>query len=371
MRRAARVFKILLVLACVGIYGYSAVGTNRGQVHSVSIDVGRPLAIVWPFETAIVGDEGEKGLRIGANIGMGWRGEAGGEASYRFYIPEAGKYHIWAYCLWFDECANAVFAQIDNLEKAIIGNDPMYNQWHWVRGFDVRLEKGTHTIVLSNHSDHISLQKVFLTNSSFATPEDCGPIFADIFYDGFDGCDEGNFGNWRAVQGKWGVRNPDEPLRFEQNILTRRTKDDSFIVYRGDGWSDYSFNIAVRSEVSGSGATNGAIGLCFGLEDESRYHQVTFKCAGQADVAVMELARRTPQEIKILASSQISWKHGKWHQVEIFLNQGEIAVKVDDSEHLRIAVEYEVIGGIGLRLEGGIDAYFDDIHIREVSETKS
>ena|GEM_PF-2580760 len=369
MIRMAKTFKILLILACVCIYGYSAIGTNRGRVHSISIDVGRPLAIVWPFETAVVGEEGEKGLRIGANIGMGWRGEAGGQATYRFYIPQAGKYHIWAYSLWFDECANAVFAQIDSLEKAIIGNDPMYNQWHWVRGFDVQLDKGTHTIVLSNHSDHISLQKVFLTNSSFATPEDSGPVFADIFYDGFDGCDEGNFGNWRAVNGKWGVRNPDEPMRFEQNILTRRTQDDSFIVYPGSGWSDYSFNIAVRSEASAG--TNGAIGLCFGLEDDSRYHQVTFKCAGRADVATMEIAGKTPQETRVLADSQIPWKHGQWHHVEISLNQGEIAVKVDDSEHIKIPVEYEVTGGIGLRLEGRIDAYFDDIHIRQVSETKS
>ena len=30
--------------------------------------------------------------------------------------------------MWFDECANAVFAKIDDLDKAILGNDPLYNQ---------------------------------------------------------------------------------------------------------------------------------------------------------------------------------------------------------------------------------------------------
>ena len=63
-----RLIKTLLILVCIGIYGYSAVDTNSGQAHSISIDTGKPLSIVWPFETAIVGDNGERGLRIGPNI---------------------------------------------------------------------------------------------------------------------------------------------------------------------------------------------------------------------------------------------------------------------------------------------------------------
>ena len=46
-----------------------------------------------------------------------------------------------------------------NLEGRIGGGE-IYNQWHWVRGFEVYLEKGTHTLVLSNHSDHICVQTV-------------------------------------------------------------------------------------------------------------------------------------------------------------------------------------------------------------------
>jgi len=176
----------IAIIICIIVYGFFAVKKETGPEFAVSIDLAKPLAIEWPCEVSIVGDNGEKGLRIAPKVGRGWRGEAGGKADYRFFIPQDGKYHIWAYCLWFDECANAVFAQIDNQDKAIVGNDPVYNKWHWVRGFDVTLKKGTHSLVLSNHSDHIAIQKIVFSNSS-APPQQTGLVFSDIFYDGFDG----------------------------------------------------------------------------------------------------------------------------------------------------------------------------------------
>ena len=97
-------------------------------------------------------------MRIGPNIGRGWCNEAAGSAEYKFYLPADGLYTIWTYALWHDECSNAVFAQIDDQKKAILGNDPVYNQWHWVRGFSIDLKKGSHTLHLSNHSDNIAVQ---------------------------------------------------------------------------------------------------------------------------------------------------------------------------------------------------------------------
>jgi hypothetical protein len=364
--RLAKLAKILLILACVAIYCYSAVSTNSGGVHSISVDTGKPLSIVWPFEISVVGDNGEKGLRIGPNIGRGWRGEAGGQATYRFYVPEDGKFHIWAYCLWFDECANAVFARIDGLDRAIIGNDPLYNQWHWVRGFDVRLKKGTHTLLLSNHSDHVALQRVLFTNSAFSTPDDFSLVFSDIFYDGFDGCDQGNFTNWQAVSGKWGVYNPEQPMRLEENRLARMSEEDALLIYRGDDWSDYLFDIAIKSVVS-EGA-EGALGVCFGLKDATEYHQLRLSWPERPDLVKMELLRQTAQKARVLAGFEVPWKNDQWHQVEIALDPGSVAVKVDDREPFRAPVDYRITGGIGLSLQGKITAYFDDIHIREATE---
>lgn len=361
----AKFVKILLILFCVAIYGYSAIDTSSGQTYNISVGTSMPLSIVWPFEVAVVGDLGEKGLRIGPKIGRGWRGEAGGEATYRFYIPQNGKYHIWAYALWFDECANAVFARIDDLDKAIVGNDPVYNRWHWVRGFDVCLEKGTHTLVLSNHSDHICLQKVLFTNSGYITPEDCSLVFSDIFYDGFDGCDRGNFASWQVISGDWSVQNPVERMCFVENALVGKSDDSSFIIHKGDDWAHYSLNMAVRSVVPES--NDGSVSVCFGVKDAIHYLQLTWRHVQGTDRVRMELARKDAEAMEVLANFEVTWAADVWHQLELSLNPGRIVVRVDNAEPIATPVSCEVTGGIGLRLEGKVAAYFDDIHVRQIS----
>jgi hypothetical protein len=362
--RIIKFIKILLAFVCAGIYGYSAIYVDRGQVYNISVDTGKPLSIVWPFEVAIIGDNGEGGLRIGPKIGRGWRGEAGGEASYRFYVPKDDRYHLWAYCLWFDECSNAIFAQIDGLDKAIIGNNPIYKQWHWVRSFDVHLRKGTHTLMLSNHSDHICLQKVLFTNSHFTMPEDCSLVFSDIFYDGFDGCDQGNLATWRIVSGEWIVQNPTQPMCLTENTLIGKSEDSAFIVYNNDDWSDYSLNIAIKPLVSEN--TNGSIGICFGLRDASQYHQLKWHHIEGLDKVKMEISRKTFEEIEVISNFEVPWDPDNWHHVEIALDANAIAVRVDDAEPFETPISYKILGGIGLQLEGRITAYFDDIHVRQI-----
>jgi len=176
-----KLIRIILLTFCVTIYAYSSVRVEQKRSLGIAVDLSKPLSIVWPFETAVVGELGEKGLRIGPEIGRGWRGEAGGKATYKFYVPQKAEYHIWGYCLWFDECANAVFIKIDDLDKAILGNDPVYRKWHWVRGFSVKLEKGTHTLVLSNHSDHIAIQKLLMNTSGNNGPEKSEVVFRTYF----------------------------------------------------------------------------------------------------------------------------------------------------------------------------------------------
>jgi GMP synthase-like glutamine amidotransferase len=356
----------LFVLACVITYVYSAVDIHTGQTFSVNVDLSKPLAIVWPFEVSIVGDMGEKGLRIGPKIGRGWRGEAGGEATYRFYVPKDGTYYIWACCLWFDECTNAVFAKIDNLDKAIIGNDNIYTQWHWVRGFDVHLEKGTHTLVLSNHSDHISLQKVLFTNSASIVPEDSSLVFSDIFYDGFDGCDQGNFNNWEVVCGEWTVQNPTRAVCLEENALIGKSEGSSFIIYKGDDWSGYSLNLRIRSLVPES--TDGSVGICFGVKDSSQYHQLKLRRAERPNVGGMQISRKTTEGTEVLADFEVPWEAGQWHQMQIALNPNNIAVEVDDAKPIETSVNRRITGGIGLQLEGKVTAHFDDIHVRQITE---
>ncbi len=362
--RIPTVIKIVLIFLCIGIFCYSAVSRRKGEIYNVSVDMGTPLSIIWPFEVAVIGDKGEKGLRIGPKIGRGWKGEAGGEASYRFYIPQIGKYEIWAYCLWFDVCSNAVFARIDGMEKAVLGNDPIYNQWHWARGFSLNLERGTHTLILSNHSDHIALQKILFINSAFVKPDDCKIVFSDIFYDGFDGCDRGNFANWQIVNGEWIVSNPDDNTCIVENSLIGKSRDHSFIFYNGADWSDYS--LVAKTRLLSLEDYNSAMGICFGVKDPNEYHQLTIRPFRGKHQAKIEISRRENGKIQLMRTSEISWEQNIWHQIEICLGKNNIVVKLDGIKSVEVPSDYKITGGIGFSLEGKTSSGFDDIHVRQI-----
>ncbi len=359
-----KIGKLLFMLSCAGLYVYSAVDISGIETHNIHIDMARPVSIVSPFEISIVGEMGEKGLRIGPKIGRGWRGEAGGAASYRFYVPEDGEYILWVYCLWYDECANAIFCRIDDLDRAIVGNDPIYNQWHWVRGFEVYLEKGTHSLVLSNHSDHISVQTILFTGSETVTPVDCGRVFTDIFYDGFDGCDMGNFADWQVLSGSWRVEDPEAGACQIKNVVIGESESTSRMFYFNDKWSDYCFNVSVRTEHwpnSGS-----SVGVCVGVIDENSYYEVRFCSQNETDKVLMEIIRHWPGGEDVMSSCDIVWTDNVWHHLQVTCGVEAIIVSVDKNYNLQANVSEKLRGGIGLSLRGRMSGHFDDIHVRKI-----
>jgi hypothetical protein len=354
------------VLACTIAYGFFAVRKETGPEFAVSIDLGKPVAIEWPCEVSMVGDNGEKGLRIAPKAGRGWIGEAAGHAGYRFFIPEDGKYHIWAYCLWYDECANAIFAKIDELDRAIIGNDPVYNKWHWVRGFDVKLQKGTHSLLLSNHSDHIALQKVVFLNSASTGPAETGTIFSDIFYDGFDGCDQGNFTSWRQIEGCWFVQNLHAMPGLIENCLVGQSQDKAFITYQNSDWQNYSLDISVK--ILPLDSRDCTVGMCFGLAGPSNFYQLKIQPEPNGKTAKTAVIDKNSKSVSEFESA---FEIDKWQQIHIALKAGHIEVSLANNEPVRIETAERITGGIGLLLEGKITACFDNIHVRQISETKN
>jgi hypothetical protein len=356
----------IAVLLCVIVYGFFAIKKENSQRFGVSVDLSKPVSIVWPCEVSIVGDSGEKGLRIAPKVGRGWRGEAGGQSSYRFFVPEDGKYYIWAYCLWYDECANAIFAQIDNQDKAIIGNNPIYNKWHWVRGFDINLKKGTHSLVLSNHSDHVSLQEIVFSNSASAESQQTGIVFSDIFYDGFDGCDQGNFTSWRQISGSWHVKNPDSQTCLIENALIGDSIDEAFIIYENSQWENYCLDISVK--LLPSDLEKKSVGICFGVKDPNNFYQLQMKPVLGKKTAEMAIIRRESGVMTILSEFKLPFEINKWQQIQISLDANCIEVKLSDNEPMIIETDRQISGGIGLLIQGKITTYFDDIHVRTVTQ---
>ncbi len=367
MRVIKRMPTALFLSACVLVYGYAALDTKAGRVFSVNVDLSRPESIVWPLEIAVVGAMGEEGLRLGPNVGAGWRGKAGGEASYRFYVPEDGKYHLWAYALWFDKCTNAIFAKVDDHARAIVGNDPVFQKWHWVRAFSIWLTKGPHTLRLSNHSDNISVQNVFFINSGTVLPDDCGIIFSDVFYDGFDGCHIGNFTSWDIVCGQWAVKRPPARQGYIENALVGHSTDSAMILYRADDWANYSLHVAVKTTAARD--PRAAAGILFGLRAPDDFYLLKWRSVEGSEQVEVRLSRQMEGRTELLETVQAVCPPNVWQEIQILLQAGTIEVSLNNAGLLKQPTDAEVAGGIGLLIEGQATAYFDDVHVRTVTET--
>lgn len=361
--RIQTVLKIVILTIAIGLFLLSTISIDEGLANNIYVDTSMPLSIIWPFEIAVVGNEGEKGLRIAPKIGRGWRGEAGGESTYSFYIPEDGTYYIWAYALWYDQCSNTIFAKIDDMDKAIIGNDPIYNQWHWTRGFSVDLKKGTHKLDLSNHSDNVSLQKIFLTDSAIVKPSEAELAFSDIFYDGFNGCDQGNFSRWCQVGGSWSVKNPDSQSCLVENVLVGQSSDNAFIILENNGWRGYSFDFLIK--IPSFNSQNCALVICFGLTDPNSYYQLQIQPSPnnkEVEISIVD------KDLKSLFEYKSNFEVDKWQQIQIALKEDFVEIIIANNNPVKVETNSEIIGGIGFLLKGYMTVYFDDVHVREIIE---
>ena len=339
---------LLLIPLCLTCYGFYAIRPSNGPAFGINIDLSKPRAIAWPCEVSIVGDEGEKGLRIAPKVGQGWRGKVGGQASYSFFVPHEGKYYMWANCLWYDECANAIFAQIDQQDKAIIGNDPVYDEWHWVRGFATKLKQGTHTLTLSNHSDHIAVQNIVLANSFSLGPEQTETTFSDIFYDGFDGCDQGNFKQWKQLSGTWQAVDPSSNVCSAENALLCHCENQATILYYNKDWKQYSLDLEVK--LLPSEVTSGSVGICFAVQDPSNYGllQITpNRDNNSAHIAVIMVQN---QVTDLLSESDLPINFDQWMPIQTRLDHKNITITLMNHSPISIPLKHPIHGGIGLKL---------------------
>jgi hypothetical protein len=366
VRIAGRILPIVLVTGCLLAYGYSMVDLSAGQAISVSVDLTKPVSIMWPCEISVVGDMGESGLRIPPKAGSGWRGKAGGEAVYRFYVPQDDEYYLWVYCLWFDKCTNAMYARIDTLDKAIVGNDPIFQKWHWVRGFGTDLKKGPHTLKLSNHSDHVAVQKLVFVNSRTTLPDECSIVFSDLFYDGFDGCHIGNFASWKALEGEWEVERPKDSPCYAENALTGRSQKRAMIVYPSEQWTDYSYHVAAFCMPSSDPTAR--TGICFGVQDSNHFYYLKWTTPQDGSPATVELGRQSGQQSETLGDFVVPWDMAQWHNTEILSGGRTLKVYIDQQDRFSTTLSEPLTGDIGLLLEGACSARFDEIHVRTVTE---
>jgi len=355
---AAWVLPVLLA-AAFGAYVWLGVAVLPGQPREIWIEAARPVSIEYPFELVEVGESGEMGLSIGAKVGRGWLNEAGGVATYSFYAGADATYALWAYSLWHDECANAIYAQIDDSEKAVLGNDPVLGKWHWCRGFEIPLKRGFHLLRLSNHDDNVALQRLYLVDSRERVPS--GEVSSvTLFLDNFNGCDHGNFRLWKTLSGQWTVNERERQDRSD-NLLRGKSADRALLMLPDRTWDEYTLDASARTP---DGGREGVwSGICFGATGESSYWEVRWSEQSPGDCARLAIVKRRPSEVKVVAAREIPWKSGEWHELRLNVTADGLVVTIDGGEKFSVPLEGVPRGGIGLSLEGDIETCFDNVRV--------
>lgn len=363
--RKSILYALILIAVCVYAFGVFSAGSEKKI--SIRLNLTKPESLIFPFQLVHVGPLGEKGLQIPPNIGRGWRGEAGGSAKYKFFVPVDGKYTLWFRCLWHDVCANAVFVQIDQNDKAILGNDPIYDQWHWVKGFEVELGKGTHMLKLSNHSDHISILDIVLINDPHTKPENAEIVFSDLFYDGFDGCDRGNFDSWEIATGNWRTIDPFLDACGQDNVLTNVNEDENFIFYLGT-WEDHKLDVSVNPiEFRNS---QSMFSICFAVKNEMNFLRLEFS-PEKDEIFKSEFIRKTHGKDKTVAKSSSILRLEEFNNIQINNSNGMVKALVNGKVIIETNITTSNTGGIGLMVYGPAKIYFDDVHVTKEKKNVS
>ena len=89
-------------------------------------------------------------------------------------IPGSGSYYLWVRAKWKHVCANSVAVQIDGGSVRNVGNDDVFDRWHWVRhDLPLVLSRGPHELIVAAAESDIQLDRILLAGSST-------PLFADL-----------------------------------------------------------------------------------------------------------------------------------------------------------------------------------------------
>ena len=335
--------------------------TAPTSAHRILIPMDRPAAVSPPMCVDVLNDTGDRGIRIPADVGRGWCGEAGGSATYRFYSPGEGRYTLWAECLWGGVCTNALYVQVGDLPRAILGNDPNYNRWHWVRGAAWPLARGTCALKLSNHSDGIAIRRLALLADPLDRPDTDAPAFFDLFYDGFDGCGGGNISAWKLSDG-WKLIEPAGGRDYAHRALAGRSPGAGApitAVVGEETWHDYTVDMSIRMVVPGGAA------VAFGYRGPDDCLRVEWRSAKRAKSATeMRVVRWVGGKPILLGAFEVSLECDRWIGLSVISRGGELLVSVDGRPAGRVAFAEPLGGRLALMLSEGAAMWVDDVHVR-------
>ncbi|MEI6234265.1 MAG: hypothetical protein WCT04_14530 [Planctomycetota bacterium] len=273
-------------------------------------------------------------------------------------VAVAGSYTAWLHAKWRDSCSNSCSLKIGEGTDFLVGNDDVFNVFHWVPASKHTFAVGDNPVVISEREDGIYFDQVLFTKDTAYVPTGAittAGVLRDIrrFADTFTRSPgHGNEGWEFDGKGKFDVAFSFDPNRIpNQYALSGDASAGSCYAYvKGAPWYGCKMSFTFMPTSDGE----------YGCVMERR--DITL-------VPVQFIMNGESAQLKVGANDPIDLKHAlrknQWHRVvverwawvtRVFLDGNEVAA--DTSVH-------PMAGKAGVCVMKGT-AVFDDFEIEEI-----
>ncbi len=264
--------------------------------------------------------------------------QAGAFVSYKFNIRSSGKYFIWLRTLWAGGCNNTFKISLDKSKKIIIGNDNLFDKWHWIQQCEYELTRGEHGVTVYNEESRTGLDKILLTSNPYYVPSGFGASsdFNINFSDGIPDFMQTKIIDFCEINTEEGINTMFiKPLDKDHKILFDKENDEKF-----------DFEIVLKF--------NGPIekrnfGILFNFIDNNNYEKVEIGNHAIKHVQLFK-GKETIQKIEHSDSGYIS--HGNMIFNLLYTNP-DVKLKIDRKTVLRSVVGQYEKGKIGIQPNQG------------------
>ena len=285
-----------------------------------------------------------------------------GHAVFDLAVPQAGTYRVWVRGRWRDECSNSVSLVVEDSRERNVGNDSVYNAWHWVDAGRYKLAAATHRVTLLQREAGAAVDQILFTRDETFRPAGAvllGKMAAGVrrFADGFDRSPGHGLGEWDRVSGRWKIEFTFDPNRIpnQYSLVARPAGAEAVALVKGPPWKGCRLAFSARLPLQGE------IGAVLDRSaDASGDLRVRIRLG--ADGARLTLTgARAERSVQLGTRVQ----SGQWHRIAVERWAWVLRVFVDGQVVFDASDLEPGVGRVGLLAAGGT-AVFDDVAVAEI-----
>jgi hypothetical protein len=287
-----------------------------------------------------------------------------GRAEYPLQVSSPGVYAAWVRARWDNACANSVLLHVNGGNGFTVGEDDVFNMWHWIRAGRYTLTSGVSRIALAGREDGIAVDEILFTPSASFVPTASSLSAATVpdlrrAADNFDRSPGHGLEPWQVVSGLWDIVFTLDPNRMpDQYALTGRAGtngEPAVAVLQGDPWQGVRFAFSFSPNEPGEAG----VWLERGA-DGNPGHAVLFRVASNAATLRVE----GPGGVRGCILGDLM-QLGQWHRVVVERWAWLLRVTVDGQPVLTTLAPLTSPGAVACCVRSGAAA-FDDVSVEEI-----